>query len=478
MTGWTARETAAALRRREVSAVEVAEFFLDRIQRLDLQIGAFLAVSREWALQQAELAQKTIDDGSAGPLSGIPVALKDNLTTREIPTTCGSRILEGHRPVYDAHVVERLAQAGAVILGKTNLDEFAMGGSTESSAYGVTRNPWDTDRSPGGSSGGSAAAVAAGFCPVALGSDTGGSVRQPAALCGVVGFKPTYGRVSRRGLVAFASSLDQVGMFGRTVEDAAFLAEAVSGHDPGDSTSIPFEPVSLEPVPLKGVRLGFPKQLRDSAIDPDVARVVDAALASLRKEGASVVEIDLPSIELGVSTYYVIAPAEASSNLARYDGIRFGPRVDGDGHVGTVASTRGKLFGHEVKMRMILGTYVLSAGYYDAYYHRALQVRGMMAAEFEKVFQEVDWVVSPTSPRTAFRLGEFADDPLALKAMDLCTVPANLGGFPSLSLPCGASDGLPVGLLLTGPAMSDGRLLGTAHSIESALGPFPAPDLG
>jgi aspartyl-tRNA(Asn)/glutamyl-tRNA(Gln) amidotransferase subunit A len=458
-----------------VSAIEVAEHFLDRIERLDPRIGAFLAVSREWVIEQAQQAQRALDDGSAGPLTGIPVALKDNLTTRELPTTCGSRILEGHQPVYDAHVVEQLARAGSVVLGKTNLDEFAMGGSTESSAYGVTRNPWDTDRSPGGSSGGSAAAVAAGFSPVALGSDTGGSVRQPAALCGVVGFKPTYGRVSRRGLVAYASSLDQVGTLGRTVEDAACLAAAVSGHDPRDSTSIPCEPISPETVSLRGLRLGFPRQLRYSAVAPEVARVIEAALENLEREGVSVVEIDLPSIELGVSTYYIIAPAEASSNLARYDGIRFGPRIEGEGHVGTVAATRGKLFGHEVKMRVILGTYVLSAGYYDAYYHRALQIRGMMAAEFEKAFQEVDWVVSPTSPRTAFRLGEFADDPLPLKAMDLCTIPANLGGFPSLSLPCGVSDGLPVGLLLTGPAMSDGRLLGTAQAIESALGQFPAP---
>jgi aspartyl-tRNA(Asn)/glutamyl-tRNA(Gln) amidotransferase subunit A len=461
-----------------VTAVEVAELCLARIERLDPEIGAFLALSQDWIHRQAEAAQSAIDAGRAGPLTGIPVAVKDNLTTIDLPTTCASRILEGHRPAFDAHVVSLLKRAGAVILGKTNLDEFAMGASTETSAFQVTKNPWDTARSPGGSSGGSAAAVAAGFCPIALGSDTGGSVRQPAAFCGVVGFKPTYGRMSRRGLVAFASSLDQVGTFGKTVEDAAWLAETVSGHDPSDCTSIPAAPIAPEPVSLHGLRLGFPKQLRGEAFDTGVATTVDEALAALQAAGASVVETDLPSVEHGVSTYYVIAPAEASSNLARYDGIRFGRRIEGDGHVGTVAATRGRLFGHEVKLRVILGTYVLSAGYYEAYYQRALQVRGLMAGEFEKAFAEVDLIVSPTAPCTAFRLGEFAEDPLALKAMDLCTVPANLGGFPSLSLPCGLSGGLPVGLLLTGPPMSDGRLLGAALAMESVLGrcDVPAPN--
>lgn len=474
LTQLSATELAGKLRSRETSAREVVIEYLDRISKVDEDHGAYLAVARESAIAQADHAQSLIDDGNAGPLTGVPIALKDNMSTVGIPTTCASKILEGFVPAFDATVVTMLKAQGCPILGKTNLDEFAMGTSCENSAYQTTRNPWDPERSAGGSSGGSAAAVAAELAPVSLGSDTGGSIRMPAALCGIVGFKPTYGRVSRYGLIAFASSLDQIGPLSRTVEDTALVAEAISGHDPMDSTSLPDSQIRASGIKegsLRGLRVGLPKQLFGGKIESGVREAIERAIEDLTREGVQFSEVDLPSIDFGVTTYYIIAPAEASSNLARFDGIRFGPQLSGEGHIGTVSATRGKLFGHEVKLRIMVGTYALSAGYYDAYYHRAQQVRGLMADEFAKTFQDFDCVMSPTSPVVAFKLGELTHDPMALKMLDLCTIPANMGGFPSISIPCGYSEDLPVGMCLTGPVMSDELLLKNAYSIEQAL-PF------
>lgn len=473
-TSLTAVQLRRELSRRTLSAPEVARAFLDRIERLDSNLNSFLTVDPEAVMRQAADAQTALDEERAGPLTGIPVALKDNLSTAGLRTTCGSRMLEGYVPPFDATVVERLKIAGAVVLGKTNLDEFSMGASTENSAFGPTRNPWDRARSPGGSSGGSAAAVAARLAPLALGSDTGGSVRQPASLCGVVGFKPTYGRCSRYGLIAFASSLDQVGPLARTVEDAALLAEATTGHDPKDGTSLRLGPIrttGLNEGTLRGKRFALPNEMRGDAVDAGVEAVFDAAIEAIRAEGAEVREVSLPSVRYGVTTYYIIAPAEASSNLARYDGVRFGTRADARGHVEMVQGTRGQGFGHEVKARIMVGTYVLSAGYYDAYYARAQRVRARMRSEFESCFQQFDFVLSPTSPIPAFPLGELSRDPMALKLLDSCTIPANMGGFPSASLNGGFAKGLPVGLQLVGALEDDEHLLQTARSMERAL-PF------
>lgn len=471
-TDLSASEIARKLAARELSAVEVAQAHLDRIDKLDEQLGCFLHVDREGALESARAAQERIDRGEAGPLTGVPVALKDNLSTTGVPTTCASKLLEGYEPVFDATVVGKLKEAGATILGKTNLDEFAMGTSTENSAYKLTRNPWDPERSPGGSSGGSAASVAAGMAALSLGSDTGGSIRQPASLCGIVGFKPTYGRCSRYGLIAFGSSLDQIGPFGRTVEDAALMAEAITGHDPLDSTSMDLPPIStkdLKSGSLKGVKIGLPEEMFSDAISPGVREVVEQAIKALEREGAEFKAISLPSIQYGVTTYYIIAPAEASSNLARFDGIRYGPRWEGNGHIDMVAKTRGCGFGHEVKTRIMIGTYALSAGYYDAYYTRAQQVRTVMIREFNEAFKETELILSPTSPTVAFKIGELSKDPMALKLLDYCTIPANLGGMPSVSLNCGFSEGLPVGLQLTAAPLKDERLLQMAYCVERAL---------
>jgi aspartyl-tRNA(Asn)/glutamyl-tRNA(Gln) amidotransferase subunit A len=472
LTQLSASELARKLAAKECSAVEVAQAHLDRIDSLDSLLGCFLHVDRPGALQSAAEAQKSIDGGTAGPLTGIPVAIKDNMSTMGVPTTCGSKILEGYVPPFDATVVKKLKECGATLLGKTNLDEFAMGTSTENSAYQLTRNPWDTERSPGGSSGGSAAAVSAEFAPFSLGSDTGGSIRQPAALCGIVGFKPTYGRCSRYGLVAFGSSLDQIGPFGRSVEDAALLASAISGHDPLDSTSMEMEPISvsnLKNASLKGLKIGLPKEMFSEAISPGVREVVDRAIEALTREGVEFKSVSIPSVEVGVTTYYIIAPAEASSNLARFDGIRYGPRWEGGGHIDVVAKTRGKGFGHEVKSRIMIGTYALSAGYYDAYYNRAQQVRTLMIREFSEAYKETEVILAPTSPTVAFKLGELSKDPMALKLLDYCTIPANLGGMPSISLNCGFSEQLPVGLQLTGAPLTDERLLQIAYCVEKAL---------
>lgn len=472
VSGLSASEISRALSRKDLSCREVAEHFLDRIEQHDSKYGAFLTVDREGALAAAEAAQRRIDRGEGGALTGVPIALKDNMSTDGIETTCGSKILKGYVPPFDATVVERLKKAGLVLLGKTNLDEFAMGTSTENSAFQVTRNPWDPARSPGGSSGGSAAAVAAEFAPLSLGSDTGGSIRQPASLCGVVGFKPTYGRCSRYGLVAFGSSLDQIGPFARSVEDVALVSEVITGHDRMDSTCLDLPPISskdLKSASLRGLKVAIPREMFGEATHPAVAETVRAALNALARQGAEIEEVSLPSIELGVTTYYIIAPAEASSNLSRFDGIRYGPRCEGKGHIGMVEATRGYGFGHEVKSRIMIGTYALSAGYYDAYYLKAQQVRALMQREFAAVFERFDVIASPTSPVTAFKLGELNDDPLALKLLDFCTIPANLGGMPGISLNCGYANDLPVGLQLLGAPLADEKLLQYAYAVEQAL---------
>jgi aspartyl-tRNA(Asn)/glutamyl-tRNA(Gln) amidotransferase subunit A len=472
ITQLSASDLAARLASRELSAVEVAQAFMDRVNEHDHAYGAFLARDSEITLQHAREAQETIDRGEAGPLTGVPVAVKDNFSTDGIETTCASKILKGYIPPYDATVVESLRRAGCPLLGKTNLDEFAMGSSTETSAYQLSRNPWDTTRTPGGSSGGSAAAVAAELVPVSLGSDTGGSIRLPASLCGIVGFKPTYGRVSRYGLIAFGSSLDQIGPLGRSVEDVALLSSVISGPDDRDSTCLPhpaIDPTQLKTGTLRGKRFALPIEMFGEGTEAGVRQALEDACDVLRSEGAEIVEVSIPSIKLGVSTYYIIAPAEASSNLARFDGIRFGPRGEGKGHIGLVETARSQGFGHEVKTRIMIGTYALSAGYYDAFYVRAQQVRGLMRQEFNGTFQDFDAVISPTSPVVAFPLGAFDKDPLALKLLDFCTIPANMGGFPAISIPCGFSEGLPVGIQLMGPVLSDETILQLAYAAEKAL---------
>ena len=495
----TALAVAAAVAAGERTARSVVEDCLDRIAERDGEIGAFNLVLADEALADAGRIDAAVARGeSAGPLAGVPVALKDNLCTRGIPTTCSSRMLEGWRPPYSATVVERLRAAGAVIVGKTNLDEFAMGSSTENSAFGPTRNPHDTSRVPGGSSGGSAAAVAAGFALLALGSDTGGSIRQPAALCGVVGMKPTYGRVSRYGLVAFASSLDQIGPIGASVADAAACYEAIAGHDPLDSTSIdrPLDPVAavLEDG-VEGLRVGVLAELcgggqREAAqvaggieaslsggvegVADDVLSKVESAAKALEEAGAEVRTVSVPSAVLGLSAYYLIAPAEASSNLARYDGVRYGLRVDAANAAEMNVATRTAGFGAEVKRRIMLGTYALSAGYYDAFYGKALRVRTLMLREFAAAYEDVDVLLCPTAPTTAFALGAKTADPLLMYLNDVCTIPSNLTGHPAMSVPFGrGDDGLPVGVQIMGPALSERLIFRVAAALERA-----APDTG
>ncbi|MBI1331632.1 MAG: Asp-tRNA(Asn)/Glu-tRNA(Gln) amidotransferase subunit GatA [Armatimonadetes bacterium] len=469
ITQLTATEIAAKLRSKEVSATEVTQAFLDRIGAEDSKYGAFLAVDAEKALAQASEAQARLDSGNAAPLTGIPVAVKDNISTEGIETTCASKILKGYIPPYDATVVQKLKAAGVVTLGKTNLDEFAMGSSNENSAIKPARNPWDTARTPGGSSGGSAAAVAADLAPLSLGSDTGGSIRLPASFCGIVGFKPTYGRCSRYGLVAFASSLDQIGPLAKSVEDAALLANVITGHCGYDSTSIPADAIDISDLKsgsLKGLKLAFPKEMYGDDTDPEVRKATEEALDALRREGAEITEISIPTIPLGVTTYYIIAPAEASSNLARFDGVRYGPRSQGQGHIDVVAKTRAEGFGHEVKARIMIGTYALSAGYYDAFYLRAQQVRTVMTHQFNEAFREFDLVISPTAPVTAFEIGSLSKDPMQMKLLDYCTIPANMGGFPAISLQAGFAHDMPVGIQLMGPHMGDERVLQAAFAVE------------
>ncbi|MCX5671471.1 MAG: Asp-tRNA(Asn)/Glu-tRNA(Gln) amidotransferase subunit GatA [Planctomycetota bacterium] len=478
VTDLTACEIRKAIAERRLSAVEATEGCLRAIGRLDPKIKAFLSTDPDGGRRRAaEIDRRLAAGENVGLLAGIPVAVKDNMCTADgQPTTCASRILGGWRAPYDAHVVERLKAEGAVIVGKTNLDEFAMGSSTENSAYGATRNPWDLGRVPGGSSGGSAAAVAARLVPIALGSDTGGSIRQPAALCGVVGMKPTYGRVSRYGLVAFASSLDQIGPFGRTVADAALLLRATAGHDPRDSTSVR-EPVPdyLEGLeePVRPLRIGVPREFFSAGIDPEVESVVREALAVYERLGAALVPITLPhSTDYSIATYYIVATSEASSNLARYDGVHYGYRSsDHTDMIDMYMRSRAQGFGDEVKRRIMLGTYALSSGYYDAYYKKALAVRRLIRRDFEQAFAKVDCIMGPTSPTPAFHVGERTADPLAMYLSDVYTVSANLAAIAGISIPCGfTAGGLPIGLQIITDVFTEGRLLRIARMYERETG--------
>ncbi|MFI5532583.1 Asp-tRNA(Asn)/Glu-tRNA(Gln) amidotransferase subunit GatA [Kitasatospora sp. NPDC051853] len=475
----TAAETAAAIAAGEVSAVEVAQAHLDRIEATDKKVNAFLHVDTEGALAAARRVDaKRAAGEQLSPLAGVPLALKDVFTTEGIPTTCGSKILEGWVPPYDATLTARLKNADVVILGKTNMDEFAMGSSTENSAYGVTGNPWDLSRIPGGSGGGSAAALAAYQAPLAIGTDTGGSIRQPGAVTGTVGVKPTYGSVSRYGLVAFSSSLDQGGPCARTVLDAALLHEAIAGYDPLDSTSInapvPAVVEAAKRRDVRGMRIGVVKEFAGEGYQAGVMQRFNESVELLRELGAEVVEVSCPSFTLALPAYYLIAPSEASSNLARFDAMRYGLRVGDDGTRSAeevTALTREAGFGPEVKRRIILGTYALSSGYYDAYYGSAQKVRTLISRDFDTAFADVDVLVSPTTPTTAFPIGERADDPMAMYLADLCTIPSNLAGNAAMSLPCGLApeDNLPVGLQIIAPAMADDRLYRVGGAVEAAL---------
>jgi aspartyl-tRNA(Asn)/glutamyl-tRNA(Gln) amidotransferase subunit A len=477
LTALSIRELRDLLVRRQVSALEVARAHLDRIESLDEStVRSLLTTTRETAEAQARRADERLASGDAGPLIGVPMILKDVLTTRGIRTTAGSKILETFVPLEDATITRRLAEAGTVLLGKANMDEFAMGSSTENSAYFPTRNPWDLERVPGGSSGGSAASVGAEFAPFSLGTDTGGSIRQPAALCGVVGFKPTYGRVSRYGLIAFASSLDQIGPFSRTVEDTALVLNAIAGYDPCDSTSldapVPDYTAALHgEASLKGIRLALPREYFSvEGMEPAVDASVKAAIQHLEGLGAELGEVSLPHTQYGLATYYLIAPAEASANLARYDGIKYGLslREPGDSLWDVYERSRGKGFGREVKRRIILGTYALSSGYYDAYYVKAQKVRTLIKQDFDAVFENYDAVVGPTSPSVAFRMGAKTQDPLAMYLNDLFTIPTSLAGLPGISVPAGMVDGLPVGLQIIGKALDEATVLRIAHAFEQS----------
>ncbi len=470
----TISELTARLAKREASARETVQSCLDRIANVDGKIHAFISWDARDALAQADAVDKQISNGATPaqkPLLGVPIAIKDVLAVKDQPLNCGSKILGKFISPYDATVIERLKSAGAIVFGRCNMDEFAMGSSTENSAFGVTRNPWDTTRIPGGSSGGSAAAVAGDECIAALGSDTGGSIRQPAALCGVVGLKPTYGRVSRYGLVAFASSLDQIGPFAKTVSDAATLLGVIGGHDLRDSTSVP------QPLPnyakaldgnIRGLKLGLPREYMIGGLDAEVKSAIDGAVKKYTDLGAEIVEISLPHTDYAVATYYIIATAEASANLARFDGIRYGARVEGRDLLELYGKTRGAGFGAEVKRRIILGTYVLSSGYYDAYYLRAQRVRTLIRNDFLKAFETVDAIITPTTPTAAFKIGEKSDDPLQMYLSDIFTISCNLAGICGVSIPCGFTQdpALPIGLQLLGKPFGEETLLRMAHAFE------------
>ncbi|MEH1168857.1 Asp-tRNA(Asn)/Glu-tRNA(Gln) amidotransferase subunit GatA [Micromonospora sp. CPCC 205539] len=488
LTRMTAAEIAALVAGGETSAVEVTQAHLDRIAEVDDRVHAFLHVDADGALAAASAVDERRAAGEElGPLAGVPVAVKDVLATRGVPTTVGSKILEGWRPPYDATIVQRLRDAGTVMLGKTNMDEFAMGSSTEYSAYGPTHNPWDLSRIPGGSGGGSAAALAAYEAPLAIGSDTGGSIRQPGAVTGTVGAKPTYGGTSRYGLVAFSSSLDTPGPCARTVLDAALLHQVIAGHDPRDSTSIPL------PVPdvvaaaklgatgdLTGVRLGIVSEFVGEGAEPGVMTAFRESVDALTKMGAEIVEISCPTFGYALPAYYLIAPSECSSNLARFDGVRFGLRVGDDGNRSleeVMSLTREAGFGPEVKRRIMLGTYALSSGYYEAYYGQAQKVRTLITRDFTAAFEQVDALISPTTPFTAFPIGARTSDPYQMYLADLFTIPTNLYGGPGISVPCGLSDGLPVGLQVMAPTMADDRMYRVAAALESAVGTFTPPTL-
>ena len=469
ITDLTAAQVRQALDSGELSAVDLTEAYLSRIEQFDDELGVYLHVMRETALAQAAAADRLLAARGASPLTGIPVALKDVLCTIDAPTTAGSRILEGFRPPYDATVVRRLRELGAVFLGKANTDEFAMGSSNENSAFKPVRNPWSTDGVPGGSSGGPAAAVAAGLAVVSLGSDTGGSIRQPAGFCGVVGLKPTYGRVSRLGLMAFASSLDQIGPFSRSVEDAAITLQAIAGHDPQDSTS------SREAVPdyraalsgnISGMKIGVAEEYSVEGMEPGVATAVDQAIERLKSLGAELVSVSLPHTEYALPTYYITAPAEASANLARYDGVKYGLAIEAPTLRETYERTRGEGFGAEVKRRIMLGTYALSSGYYDAYYVKAQKVRTLIKRDFDQAWAKVDAIVAPTSPTVAFPLGARTDDPYQMYLADVFTIPANMAGIPGVAVPCGVSDGLPVSLQILGPPFAEATILRIADAYE------------
>ena len=488
VTRMTAAQVAGLISSGDASAVEVATAHLDRIAAVDERVHAFLHVDRDGALAAARAVDEQRAKGEElGPLAGVPVAVKDVIATRGVPTTAASKILEGWKPPYDATVVERLRAAGTVMLGKTNMDEFAMGSSTEYSAYGPTNNPWDLGRIPGGSGGGSAASLAAYEAPLAIGTDTGGSIRQPGAVTGTVGAKPTYGGTSRYGLIAFSSSLDTPGPCARTVEDAALLHAVIAGHDPRDSTSIP------QPVPdvvgaarrgrdgdLSGVKLGLVKEFTGDGAEPGVLAAFHESLEKLVKLGAEVVEVSCPHFEYALPAYYLIAPSEASSNLARFDGVRYGLRVGDDGNRSleeVMSLTREAGFGPEVKRRIILGTYALSSGYYDAYYGQAQKVRTLITRDFTTAFEQVDVLISPTTPFVAFPFGSRTSDPYQMYLADLFTIPTNLYGGPAISVPCGLSEGLPVGFQVMAPTMADDRMYRVAAALESAVGTFTPPEL-
>jgi aspartyl-tRNA(Asn)/glutamyl-tRNA(Gln) amidotransferase subunit A len=481
----TAADTAAKIAAGEVSAVEVTQAHLDRISAVDGDVHAFLHVDTAGALAAAAAVDARRAAGEPlSPLAGVPLAMKDVVVTKNIPTTSGSKILQDWRPPYDATITTRIKDAGIVMLGKTNMDEFAMGSSTENSAYGPTHNPWDLTRVPGGSSGGSSAAVAAYEAPLSIGTDTGGSIRQPAAVTGIVGHKPTYGAVSRYGLIAFSSSLDQAGPFGRTVLDTALLHEVIAGHDPRDSTSLnqPAAPVVAAARDgargdLTGTRVGVVRELGGDGYQPGVLASFEAGVGTLRRLGAQIVEVCCPHFQYALAAYYLIAPSECSSNLARFDSVRYGLRVGDDGVNSledVMSLTRQAGFGAEVKRRIIIGTYALSAGYYDAYYGQAQKVRTLIARDFSAAFEQADVLVSPTSPSVAFAIGERVNDPMAMYVNDLCTLPASLAGTPAISVPCGLSEGLPVGLQIMAPALADERCYRVAAAFEAAVSPVLA----
>jgi aspartyl-tRNA(Asn)/glutamyl-tRNA(Gln) amidotransferase subunit A len=471
LTDRTAAELRAMLDAREISAQDVLDAHLQRIASVEPHVNAFLAVTEDVAREQTAAADRRIQAGTAGPMTGIPVGIKDIFCTIDAPTTAGSRILEGYMSPYDCTVVRMLREQDALFIGKTNTDEFAMGSSTEHSAFKTTSNPWHLDYVPGGSSGGSSAAVAAREVPVSLGSDTGGSIRQPAGFCGVVGLKPTYGRVSRFGLIAFASSLDQIGPFSRTVEDAALLLGAIAGVDPSDSTSVD------APVPdyraaltgdLAGVRVGVADEYQIEGMDPEVEMLVKAGINKLEKLGAEIVPVSLPHTEHALATYYIIAPAEASANLARFDGVKYGLSLQQENLLDTYLETRGRGFGAEVKRRIMLGTYALSSGYYDAYYVQAQKVRTLIKRDFDEAFEKVDVIAAPTSPTVAFAKGERTDDPMQMYLSDVFTIPANMAGIPGIAVPCGFVNGLPASLQFMGRAFDEATVLRVAHAYEQS----------
>jgi len=479
----TIHELRDKLKRREITSEELVKEFFNRIEATDEYIKSFLLLDKENAIEEA----RNIDESRAnreelGDLAGIPVAIKDNISTEGLKTTCGSKILNNYIAPYDATVIKNLKEAGAIIVGKTNLDEFAMGSSTENSAFHTTRNPWDLERVPGGSSGGSAAAVAAYQAPFSLGSETGGSVRQPAAFCGVVGLKPTYGLISRYGLIAFASSLDQIGPFTRDVEDCAIVMNTLASHDKLDSTSVEIEKVDYTKNlknDIKGLKIGVPKEYMGEGISEDVRENIKNVIKTFKSLGAEVEEMSLPYSEYGLETYYILAPSEASSNLARFDGVRYGNRAEDYNSVEELfTKTRSEGFGEEVKRRIMMGTYCLSSGYYDAYYKKAQKVRTLIKEDFDKAFDKYDVIISPTTPSTAFKIGEKSDNPLDMYSSDVLTVAVNIAGIPAMSIPCGTAKGLPVGLQIIGKSFDESRILNVAYNIEQKLNFNETPEIG